>query len=87
MPSSAFERRQRRHKQAAREVDSAKREKDGKKPFYITLDKDGIPYKTGKLTWMAEINSMPMGFDPYCTHIKKQTYEDVSIFRSGKLEL
>ena len=79
--SPAFERRQRRYKQAAREADSAKREKDGKKPFYITLDKDGIPYGTGKPAWMAEINKLAMGLDPSCTHIKKQTYEDVSIFK------
>ena len=79
--SPAFERRQRRYKEAAREADSAKREKDGKKPFYITLDKDGVPYGTGKPAWMAEINKLAMGLDPSCTHIKKQTYEDVSIFK------
>ena len=79
--SPAFERRQRRYKQAAREAESARREKDGKKPFYITLDKDGIPYGTGKPAWMAEINKLAMGLDPSCTHIKKQTYEDVSIFK------
>ena len=79
--SPAFERRQRRYKQAAREADSARREKEGKKPFYITLDKDGIPYGTGKPAWMAEINKLAMGLDPSCTHIKKQTYEDVSIFK------
>jgi hypothetical protein len=79
--SPAFERRQRRYRQAAREADSAKREKDGKKPFYLTLDKDGIPYGTGKPAWMAEINKLAMGLDPSCTHIKKQTYEDVSIFK------
>jgi len=39
--SPAFERRQRRYKQAAREADAAKREKDGKKPFYIILTKMG----------------------------------------------
>ena len=81
MRSPAFERRQRRHKQAAREADSAKREKDGKKPFYITLDREGIPYGTGKPAWMSEINKLAMGLDPSCTHIKKQTYEDVSIFK------
>ena len=79
--SPAFERRQRRYKQAAREADSARRSKDGKKPFYITLDKEGIPYGTGKPAWMAEINKLAMGLDPSCTHIKKQTYEDVSIFK------
>ena len=81
LASPAFERRQRRYKQAAREADSAKRAKDGKKPFYITLDKDGIPYGTDKPAWMAEINKLAMGLDPSCTHIKKQTYEDVSIFK------
>jgi hypothetical protein len=79
--SPAFERRQRRYKQAAREADSARRETDGKKPFYITLDREGIPYGTGKPAWMAEINKLAMGLDPSCTHIKKQTYEDVSIFK------
>jgi hypothetical protein len=79
--SPAFERRKRRYKQAAREADSARREKDGKKPFYITVDKDGIPYGTGKPAWMAEINKLATGLDPSCTHIKKQTYEDVCIFK------
>ena len=79
--SPAFERRHRRYRQAAREANSTRREKDGKKPFYITLDKDGIPYGTGKPAWMAEINKLAMGLDPSCIHIKKQTYEDVSIFK------
>ena len=79
--SSAYERRHRFYKQAAQEADSAKRERDGRKQFYITLDKDGIPYGTGKPAWMAEINKLAMGLDPSCTHIKKQTYEDVSIFK------
>ena len=30
---------------------------------------------------MAVINKLAMGLDPSCTHIKKQTYEDVSIFK------
>jgi hypothetical protein len=30
---------------------------------------------------MAKINKLAMGLDPSCTHIKKQTYEDVSIFK------
>lgn len=79
--SPAFERRQRRHKQAAREADTARRERDGKKPFYITLDQDGVPYGSGRPMWMAEIQKLAVGLDPSCTHIKKQTYEDVSLFK------
>lgn len=30
---------------------------------------------------MNEINKLAIGLDPSCTHIKKQTYEDVSVFK------
>lgn len=80
-PSPAFERRRRRYKQAAREADASKRAKDGKKPFYITLDREGIPYGSGKPAWSQEINKLASGLDPSCTDVRKQTYEDVRIFK------
>ena len=79
--SPASERKQRRHKQATREADATKRERDGKKPFYVTVDRDGVPYGAGRPAWMNEINKLSVGLDPSCTHIKKQTYEDVIIFK------
>lgn len=80
-PSPAFERKQRRHRQAGREAHQSKREKDGKKPFYLTLDREGIPYGLGKPAWVSEINKLARGLDPSCTHVRKQTYEDVIVFK------
>ena len=79
--SPASERKQRRHKQATREADATRRERDGKKPFYVTVDREGVPYGAGRPAWMNEINKLSVGLDPSCTHIKKQTYEDVIIFK------
>lgn len=79
--SPASERRLRRYRQAAREAKSMKREKNGKKPFYIMVDREGIPYGSGKPAWMSEINKLSIGLDPSCTYIKKQTYKDVLIFK------
>ena len=47
----------------------------------MTLDADGIPYGPGKREWLAEINKLAVGLDPSCTHIRKQTYEDMCIFK------
>lgn len=80
-PSPAFERKQRRYKQAAREAQASTREKDGKKPFYLTLDREGVPYGSGRPAWMIEINKLAVALDPSCCYIKKQTYEDITIFK------
>lgn len=67
--------------QAARKGHASSREKDGKKPFYIIVDREGIPYGSGKPAWMQEINKLAIDLDPSCTHIRKQTYEDVTVFK------
>ena len=82
VPSRALDRRTRRHKQVAREEDIAKRQRDGKKPFYLTLDSDGKPYGLGKPAWVAEIGKLAMGLDPSCTHISRQTYDAVTTFKA-----
>jgi hypothetical protein len=79
--SLASDRKQRRYKQATREADATRRERDGKKPFYVTVDREGVPYGAGRPAWMNEINKLSIGLDPSCTHIRKQTYEDVIIFK------
>lgn len=57
------------------------RHKGGKKPFYLTLNAEGIPYGRGKPSWVAEVNKLAAGLDPSCTHIKKQTHEDMCILK------
>ena len=79
--SPASDRKQRRYKQATCKADATRRERSGKKPFYVTVDREGIPYGAGRPAWMNEINKLPIGLDPSCTHIRKQTYEDVIIFK------
>ena len=81
MASPASDRKQRRLKQATREADATRRERAGKKPFYVTVDREGVPYGAGRPAWMNEINKLSVGLDPSCTHIRKQTYEDVIIFK------
>ena len=76
-----LDRSERRRKQASRESEKAKRERDGKKAFYLTLDPQGKPFGLGKPTWVAEINKLAIGLDPSCTHIRKQTYEDVQTLK------
>lgn len=53
----------------------------GKKPFYLTLNNDGVPYGPGRPTWIAEVNKLVSGLDPSCTHIRKQTHEDMCILK------
>lgn len=78
----AVDRRTRRQKQAAREREVAERKREGKKPFYLTLDADGKPYGVGKPAWVHEIRKLATGLDPSCTHIRKQTYEAVSTLKA-----
>lgn len=77
----ALERRERRQNQVQREVEKAQQEKQGKKPFYLTLNDEGQPYGAGKPAWIAEVNKLAKGLDPSCTHIRKQTFEDVQTFK------
>jgi len=58
-----------------------KHQRDGKKAFYLTLDPEGKPYGLGRPVWIAKINKLAKRLDPSCTNVKKQTYEDVQIFK------
>ena len=80
-PSPALDRRTRRHKQAVREEEMARRQRNGEKPFYLTLDADGKLYGPGRPAWVAEIFKLASGLDPSCTHIARQTYEAVTTFK------
>ena len=82
LPERAADRRRRRHSQATREEEVAQRQRDGKKPFYLTLDADGKPYGAGKPAWVAEIGKLATGLDPSCTHIARQTYEAVTTLKA-----
>ena len=82
VPSPALDRRTRRHKQVAREEEIAQQKRDGKKPFYLTVDSEGKPYGLGKSAWMAEISKLATGLDPSCMHISRQTYEAVTTFKA-----
>lgn len=77
----AADKRTKRHRQAALEKEVVQRTREGKKLFYLTLDRDGKPYGAGKPAWIAEIAKLATGLDPSCTHISKQTYEAVSTFK------
>lgn len=79
--SAASTRRRRQREQALLQADKARRGREGKKPFYLVLDREGKPYGPGKPAWIAEINKLAKWLDPSCTHIRKQTYEDVQMFR------
>ena len=48
----------------------------------MTLDPKGRPYGPGKPAWIAEINKLATWLDPSCTHIRKQTFEDVQTFHN-----
>lgn len=82
LPSRAVDRRTRRYKQIAREEESAQRKRDGKKPFYLTLDSTGKPYGPGRPAWITEIGKLAVGLDPSCTHISRQTFEDVTTMKA-----
>jgi len=45
------------------------------------LDSEGKPHGSGKPAWIAEINKLATGLDPSCTHVRKQTFEDVQTFK------
>jgi len=77
----AGDRKTRRLKLAVREGERSKREGSGKKPFYLTLNVEGIPYEPSRPAWIAEVNKLAAWLDPSCTHIRKQTYEDMCILK------
>ena len=81
LSTTSLERRSRRYRQSVREVERLERGKEGKKPFYLTLNAEGIPYGPGKPAWVAEVNKLAAGLDPSCPHIRKQTHEDMCILK------
>ena len=80
--SSTLGRSERRHRQASHEFDKGEQEKAGKKPFYLVVDSQGKPFGSGKPAWITEINKLAAGLDASCTHVRKQTYEDVQTFKN-----
>ena len=79
--SLSTDRKTRRYRLSVRKGERFERIQGGKKLFYLTLDVDGIPYGPGKPTWIAEVNKLAAGLDPSCTHIRKQTHEDMCILK------
>jgi hypothetical protein len=77
-----LDRRTRRQKQAKREENIARRQRDGQKPFYLTLDPEKKPYGLRKPPWVAKIGKLATALDPSCTHIARQTYDDVTTFKA-----
>ena len=77
LSSSSADRRKRRSKLTAREAERSERQRGGKKPFYLTLNSEGIPYGPGKPAWIAEVNKLASWLDPSCTNIRKQPHEDM----------
>jgi len=43
----------------------------------VLFDSEGQPYELGKASWIAEVNKLGWALYPSCTHIWKQTYEDM----------
>lgn len=82
LTAAAVDRRTRRHKQAARAEEMAQREREGKKPFYITLDAEGTPYGIGRPAWVSEVRVLAAGLDPSCTRVSKQPYELVTTLKA-----
>ena len=76
-----MDRRTRRFKQTLLEAETSKWKREGKKTFYMTLDSEGKRVGADKKAWIAEINKLAKGLDLSCTHIRKQTYEDVCVFK------
>lgn len=74
-------RRERREKQSIREEEMEGCDKDGKKPYYLMVDGQGMPFGPGRPAWVAEINKLAKWLYPSCTHIWKQTYESVQTFK------
>ena len=81
LSSSSAERRQRRYKVAVLEGQRVERKKEGKKPFYLTLNNNGEPYGPDRPAWVAEVNKLAAALDPPCTHIRKQTYDDMCLLK------
>lgn len=77
----AVDRRTRRYKQAVREEEIAQRKRNGKKPFYLTLDAEGKPYGVGRRTWIADVWKLAAALDVSCCHISRQTYEAVTTYK------
>ena len=79
--TSSEDKRKRRHKQALRESQKFQREREGKKPFLLTMDDQGVPYGPGRPAWITAINKLAKWLDLSCIDIRKQTYGDICIFK------
>jgi len=80
VPSPALDRRTRCFKQKAMEAEMVVQEREGKKTFYLTLNNQGYPYRPRRRAWVVEVNKLSIALDPSCTHIRKQTYENMCLF-------
>ena len=77
----ANDRKRRRHQQYMRECQRFQRETEGKKPYFLTVSTEGIPYGPGKPAWIAEINKLARWLDPSCRDIRRQSHGDICLFK------
>ena len=73
-----MKRRERRQRQNAREMERRKREKQGLRGHYISVNGMGIPSGFGVGAWRQELNKLCTALDPSILDIRHQLEEAMS---------
>ena len=76
-----MKRRERRQRQNAREMERRKREKQGLRGHYISVNGMGIPSGFGVDAWRQELNKLCIALDPSILDIRHQPKEAMSTLR------
>lgn len=68
------QRRERRARETAREVNKEIRESTGRKPHFVHVNADGKPYGIGVTTWNDALAKIVRGLDPSYVDIRQQPF-------------
>lgn len=79
--SETTKRMERRERRNFRENSMRKREKEGKKAFYLLVNYRGIPYGDGLGAWKSDLNKLARALDPSVMDIKQQPPAELATLR------
>jgi hypothetical protein len=74
-------RKERRKRQADREIERSNRERQGLKAHYLSVNQMGIPYGFGVGAWRIELTKLCQGLDPSVTDVRCQPEEKMATLR------
>lgn len=77
----AIKKKERRERQKSRDKSIRKREREGKKPYYLQVNYCGKPLGDGVTAWKVDINKLSKALDPSMMDVREQPPIEMATLR------